>query len=83
MDLRSSDPAEAQMNTAAAIEKLKTVHQAKPASYNLQIFFNAKSDELVEIYKPVAPAEKTKLYNTLQIIDPGNISKYQGMMRGS
>ncbi len=83
MDLLGTEPAEAQKNIAAAIDRLKSVHQAKPASYNLQVFFNAKSDELVEIFKPLPPPEKTKVYNTLQIIDPGNISKYQGMMRGS
>ena len=59
------------------------MHQAKPASYNLQVFFNAKYNEIVEIFKQADPAEKTKLFNTLQIIDPGHISQYQNMMRGS
>ncbi|MCB0816572.1 MAG: DUF4835 family protein, partial [Flavobacteriales bacterium] len=65
----------------ASIEKLKTVHQAKPVSYNMQVFFNAKYNELVELYKPEPPQEKTRLFNTLQIIDPGHISQYQNMMR--
>ena len=47
------------------------------------MFFNAKYNELVEIFKPADPQEKTKLFNTLQIIDPGHISQYQNMMRGS
>jgi hypothetical protein len=69
---------------AAAIEKLKTVHQAKPASYNLQVFFNAKVQrDSWNSSKPADPAEKAKLFNTLQIIDPGHISKYQAMMRGN
>ena len=83
MDQMAASPTEAQKAITASIEKLKTVHQAKPSSYTLQVFFNAKSGELVDIFKPVPPTEKNKLYNTLQIIDPGNISKYQGMMRGS
>jgi hypothetical protein len=83
MDQMTTSAVDAQKNIAASIEKLKTVHQAKPGSYNLQVFFNAKSNELVDIFTPVPATEKTKLYNTLQIIDPGNISKYQGMMRGS
>lgn len=83
MDQMAASPTDAQKAITAAIEKLKSVHQAKPSSYTLQIFFNAKSNEIVEIFKPVPPTEKNKLYNTLQIIDPGNISKYQGMMRGS
>lgn len=83
MDAAHDDVATARKTIAAAIEKLKTVHQAKPASYNLQVLFNAKGDELVELFKPAEPQEKAKLFNTLQIVDPGNISKYQAMMRGS
>jgi len=83
MDVMTEDAAAARRKIAASIEKLKTVHQAKPASYNLQVVFNAKYNELVEIFKPADPAEKTKLFNTLQIIDPGHIGQYQNMMRGS
>jgi hypothetical protein len=83
MDTMTEDAANSRRTIAAAIEKLKSVHQAKPASYNLQVFFNAKYNELVEIFKPADPADKTKLFNTLQIIDPGHISQYQNMMRGS
>lgn len=83
MDVMTEDAAAARKSIAAQIEKLKTVHQAKPASYNLQVFFNAKFQELVELFKPAEQAEKAKLFNTLQIIDPGHISQYQNMMRGS
>ena len=83
MDAMTEDPVAARRTIAAGIEKLKTVHQAKPASYNLQVFFNAKHQELVEIFKPGEQQEKSKLFNTLQIIDPGHISQYQNIMRGS
>lgn len=83
MDAMTEDVAASRKTISSSIEKLKTVHQAKPASYNLQVFFNAKYNELVEIFKPAEPAEKSKLFNTLQILDPGHISQYQLMMRGS
>ncbi len=83
MDTMTEDAANTRSVIASALEKLKTVHQAKPASYNLQVFFNAKYNELVEIFKPADAADKTKLFNTLQILDPGHISQYQNMMRGS
>jgi len=82
MDSMTEDAAASRRKIAASIEKLKTVHQAKPASYNLQVIFNAKYNELVELFKPADPSEKTKLFNTLQIIDPGHIGQYQNMMRG-
>ncbi len=83
MDNMSTDAITSRRTIAQGIEKLKSVHQAKPASYNLQVFFNAKFNEIVEIFKQADPTEKTKLFNTLQIIDPGHISQYQNMMRGS
>ena len=83
MDTMTEDAQAARKTIAAEIEKLRTVHQAKPASYNLQVFFNAKYQELVEIFKVAEPPVKTKLFNTLQIIDPGHITQYQNMMRGS
>ncbi|MBK8338742.1 MAG: DUF4835 family protein [Flavobacteriales bacterium] len=82
-DLMSGKMDEARTNIAAAIEKLRTVHQVKPSSYNMQVFFQAKVNELVELFKPVPAQEKTKLFTTLQIIDPGRISQYQNMMKGS
>ena len=82
-DRMSTEMDEARKAVAASIESLRTVHQAKPASYNLQVFFNAKGNELVELFKPVPAQEKTKLFTTLQIVDPGNISRYQNMMKGS
>lgn len=83
MDKMTQDAAAARRVIMASIEKLKTVHQAKPASYNLQVIFNAKFQEIVELFKPADPGDKAKLFNTLQIIDPGHIGQYQNMMRGS
>jgi hypothetical protein len=82
-DVMTEDAAAARRVIASQIEKLKTVHQAKPASLNLQVFFNAKYNELVELFKMADPQEKAKIFNTLQILDPGHISQYQGIMRGS
>ncbi|MBL0043341.1 MAG: DUF4835 family protein [Flavobacteriales bacterium] len=82
-DQMGTDPANARKAIAAGIEKLRTVHQAKPSSYNLQVFFNAKYNELVNLYKPADPQEKGKILNTLTFIDPGHIQQYQKMVAGS
>jgi hypothetical protein len=83
MDSMSEDVAAARRIIAAGIEKLRSVHQVKPSSYNLQVFFNAKYNELVELFKMGESQEKSKIFNTLQIIDPGHINQYQNIMRGS
>lgn len=83
-DVMSTDPTNGRKAIAGAIEKLKTVHQAKPSSYNLQVMFNAKYSELIDLFKSSNDVqERAKVYNTLQIIDPGHINQYQNMMKGS
>lgn len=82
-DQMGTDPANARKAIAASLEKLRTVHQAKPSSYNMQVFFNAKYQELVNLYKPADPQEKSKVLNTLSLIDPGHIQQYQKMVSGS
>jgi Domain of unknown function (DUF4835) len=82
-DQMGTDPANARKAITAGLEKLRTVHQAKPSSYNLQVFFNAKYNELISLYKPSDPQEKGKVLNTLSLIDPGHIQQYQKMVQGS
>lgn len=82
-DVMYQDVATGRKACAAAIETLKSVHQAKPSSYNLQVMFNAKYNELVSLFKGADPQERAKVYNTLQIIDPGHINQYMEMMKGS
>jgi hypothetical protein len=62
------------------IEALKTVHQTRPLSFNMQIFFIAKSDEIINIFSGAFPDEKSKLINILNDIDPTNSNKYQKIL---
>ena len=60
-----------------ALEKLQQINKQRPASYNLQLFFNAKSDELVNIFKEGTAQEKAQVIALLGELDPTNNSKYQ------
>ncbi|HEY0975976.1 MAG TPA: DUF4835 family protein [Flavobacteriales bacterium] len=80
-DAMSTDLTTARATIAAALDKLKPVQQVKPSSINLQVMFNAKWDELVKLFQPSDMQEKSKVFNTLQLIDPGHIQKYQGMLK--
>jgi hypothetical protein len=64
-----------------AILALNEVHKIKPSSYNMQVFFYAKSDEIINIFKPLAVEEKQPVYDMLKKLDPGNIMKYDQMMK--
>lgn len=61
---------------AESIELLKKVHAAKPLSFSTQLFFNAKSDEIINIFSAAFTDEKAKVVNILNEIDPTNSNKY-------
>ena len=59
---------------------LKKAYQDRPASFTLTLYFNAKGDELVNIFSGAYPDEKTKVVNILNEIDPANSNKYQKIL---
>lgn len=59
-----------------SIELLRKVHAVKPLSFSTQVFFNAKSDEIINIFSGAFTDEKAKIVNTLNEIDPTNSNKY-------
>ncbi len=68
--------------TSEELELLQKLYNAKPNLYALQLIFDAKRDEFVNIYadQRVAPMEKTNISNLLKEIDPANSSKYQAIL---
>jgi hypothetical protein len=80
MDLLSEDIEEGREEVFKAIEGLKAIHKIKPGSFNMQVFFNAKADEMVNIFIKAMPDKKQKSLQILSELDPGNIAKYQKIM---
>lgn len=68
---------------AEAIESLRKVHDAKPLSFNMQVFFNAKSTEITNIFSGAFTDEKAKVVNTLNLIDPTNSNNYQKILQSN
>lgn len=68
---------EGRAEIAESLRLLQKAHRAKPGAFILQLFFDAKADELVNIFKESFNDEKTRVYNLLNEIDPANISKYK------
>ncbi len=56
--------------------QLNKVHDRRPGTYSMQLFFLAKADEIVNLFTLAEPAEKTKLLELLNDIDPANTVKY-------
>ncbi len=62
-----------------ALNLLQQIHKIQPNSINVQIFFTAKADEIVAMFKDMDDATKNKVYAIVSKLDPGNISKYNKM----
>lgn len=80
LDQAYEDAALARKTISDAIVALRNIHQIKPSSYNMQLFFLAKADELINLFSPAEQEEKLRLFNILKLIDPGNISKYDKLV---
>lgn len=63
------------------LDLLLKVHKARPASFNMQVFFNAKTNELINIFAQALPADKNKAVNILNQIDATNQNKYAKILQ--
>ena len=45
----------------------------------MQLFFNAKSEELIKIYQPSEQGLKLKMFNLLSQLDPQRVKKYNSL----
>lgn len=63
-------------NIVDALVGLEKIHQARPSSFIMKVFFNAKADEIVNIFSEGLPPEKNQMSILCTKLDPGNASKY-------
>lgn len=71
----------ARARIANGINVLKKSHSARPATYVINTFLDAKNDELVNIFAKGTTEEKQKVYELLVDIDPTRQSIYEGINR--
>lgn len=80
-DKLSSDRDNATAVITQSLKALLPVHQVKPSSYNMQVLFNAKKDEIINLYKNSQTANKAEIVELLNRIDPGNTNNYQKILK--
>lgn len=69
--------------TAAVTEclnNIKKVRQDQQNAYLLRLWFNAKTDELINLYSGTFPDVKAKVVAILSETDPGNATKYKKIL---
>lgn len=76
MDIMSEKPDEGRAAILKSLELLIPVYKSRPASFNMEVFFIAKRDELVNIFSQGTSEEKNKAQETLMLVDPANTPKY-------
>ena len=77
LDMMSERPEEGRANIAKSLRDIQKVFRRRPSIYILQMFFDSKADELVNIFSKSFPDERNRVLTILNEVDPSNGSKYE------
>ncbi|PKP18030.1 MAG: DUF4835 domain-containing protein [Bacteroidetes bacterium HGW-Bacteroidetes-21] len=82
-DIMSEKQAEGRAMISESLKGLQKVYREKPSPFMnyLQLVFDAKSDEFVNVFSESFPDEKAAVVNLLKEIDAANAGKYQKIMQ--
>ncbi len=80
LDAMADNVNEGRLEILNALELLQKAHRSKPNSYIMQVFFDAKSDEVVNIFKPAFTDERKRVYNIVSEVNQANVSKYSALL---
>ena len=81
LDMMQSDLNTGRQAITECLQPLKRIRMDQPNSYLMTVFFTAKVDELINIFKEAFPDVKTKAANDLMQMDPANANKYQAIIK--
>lgn len=81
LDAMSDNVNDGRLEVLSALELLQRAHRTKPNAYIVQVFFDAKSDEIVNIFKPAFTDERKRVYNIVSEANPANNSKYGSLIQ--
>lgn len=79
LDIMHQDAAKGRSLMSEALENVLKVNQTYPNSVAIQMFINAKSQELMEIFKLGTGPEKEQVIRVMSRIDAANTAKYRAL----
>lgn len=82
LDLMSENMDMGRLAVSESLEKLQAVHRTRPGLFILQLFLEAKREEIINIYSRANQMDKPRVVNILKEIDPANSSAYQRIQTG-
>ena len=68
---------EARGSIIEAIENIRRAYREKSDLVAVQQFFDAKADEIVNIFKGAPENEKSRVIEILKEVNPSNTNKYE------
>jgi hypothetical protein len=77
LDIMADKPEEGRSNIPESLRSIQKVFRRRPSTYIIQVFFDAKSDEIVNIFSKSYPDEQVRVLAVLNEVDPSNGSKYE------
>jgi len=80
LDVMSDDVERGRAAINESLELLRKANRERPGLFILQLFLEAKRDELINIYSGASPMDKTQAVNILKEIDPANAARYQKIL---
>ncbi len=80
LDVMADDVERGRSSINESLELLRRANRERPGLFILQLFLEAKRDELVNIYSGASPMDKTNAVNILKEIDPSNAARYQRIL---
>lgn len=81
LDIMADKSPEGRAIIAESLKSIQKVFRNRPSLYILQVFFDAKSDELVNIFSKSFPDERNRVTVILNECDPSNGSKYEKILK--
>ena len=82
LDVMDEEVAEGRAEITSSLELLQEVYRKRPDPYMylLRLIFDAKADEMVNVYTESFPEERNRAHNILTEVDKTNSKKYEAIL---
>jgi hypothetical protein len=77
LDIMADKPDEGRSVIAESLRSMQKVFRRRPSTYIIQVFFDAKKDEIVNIFSKSFPDERNRVLTILNEVDPSNGTIYE------
>jgi hypothetical protein len=80
LDMMDKDVIGARSVVAESLELIRKSYRERSNSMIIKLFFDAKSDEIMNIFSESFNEEKMRVYNVVAEVDPTNLTKYKQLI---